>query len=80
VSISQHKEVERMKRPKHAHDHLVAPKSWRHTPNMTGDYDLDASIMHGNNKSVPNKIATHTKQDSYGPKRYAGYDGYSGDD
>lgn len=70
-----------MKRPIHAHNHTVAPKSWRGVPNISGDYDLDASIMHGNNKSVPDKLSTHTiKESSYGPKRYSGYDSYSGDD
>jgi len=71
-----------MKRPKHSNDHYAAPKAWRHTPNMTGDYDLDASIMHSHSKALPGKLSTHTiKNEPYGPKTgYDGYSGYSGDD
>lgn len=71
-----------MKRPKHATDHTVAPKAWRHTPNMTGDYDLDASIMYNNNKALPSKLPQHliSEEGAYGPHRYSGYNGYKGDD
>lgn len=71
-----------MKRPKHCTDHSCAPKSWRHTPNITGDYDMDASIMHSNSKALPSKLETHVISDSgaYGPHRYNGYSGYKGDD
>ena len=49
---------------------------------MTGDYDLDASIMHSHSKALPGKLSTHTiKNEPYGPKTgYDGYSGYSGDD
>lgn len=71
-----------MKRPKYATDHTVAPKIYRHTPNITGDYDLDASIMHGKHSpAMESKLKTHRSETVYGPKTgYDGYQGYSGDD
>jgi hypothetical protein len=71
-----------MKRPKHAQDHTVAPKMYRNTPNITGDYDLDASIMHGKHSpAMESKLKGHVKETVYGPKTgYDGYQGYSGDD
>ncbi len=69
-----------MKRPKHAVDHSIAPKAWRHTPNITGDYDMDASIMHSNSKALPGKLDTHVKN-AYGYRTmYNGYGGLTGDD
>jgi hypothetical protein len=71
-----------MKRPKHAQDHIVAPKIYRNTPIITGDYDLDASIMHGKHSpAMESKLKDHTKQVIYGQRTgYNSYDGYSGDD
>jgi hypothetical protein len=63
--------------------HKIAPKAWRGTKNITGDYDLDASIAHGkHSKGMKPKLETHTSKETvYGPKTgYDGYSGYSGDD
>lgn len=63
--------------------HQCAPKGWRgETPNLTGDYDLDATIEHRDNPSLPDRLSMYTKNTgvSYGPlSAYNGYHGYSGD-
>ena len=42
---------------------------------MTGDYEMDASIMHCKNCSVPHKLEHHISGDNaYG--NATGYDGY----
>lgn len=71
-----------MRQPRGYKNHLYAPQAWRRTPNITGDYDLDASIAHCRNKSVPQKIAANIAPagPGYGPLTgYSGYSGYSGD-
>lgn len=60
-----------------------APKAWHSVPNLTGDYDMDATILHRNNKDMPKRLELYLKKPkgSYGPKTgYNGYHGYSGDD
>ncbi len=39
--------------------HECAPKPWRHTPIITGDYDLDATIMHRSNKDMTGRLQQH---------------------
>jgi hypothetical protein len=60
-----------------------APKAWRDVPNLTGDYDLDATILHRNNKDLPNRLKLYTKRGkggTYGPlTAYNGYSNYHGD-
>jgi hypothetical protein len=55
--------------------HDCGPKAWRNVPNVTGDYDLDATILHRNNPNLPARLKLYvkTKLKSYGPKGYAGY-------
>jgi len=72
-----------MKRPKSCNNHSCAPRIYRKTPNITGDYDLDASIMHGKHSpAMQSKLETHidTMHTIYGPRGYDNYSGYSGDD
>ena len=71
-----------MRKPKGYRNHTMAPKAWRRTANLTGDYEMDASILHSKNKSVPDKLKTHLlSQEPYGARTgYDGYHGYSGDD
>ena len=61
--------------------HTCAPKAWRDVPNVTGDYDMDATILHRNNKDLPNRLRQYSRRGrSYGPMTaYDGYHGYSGD-
>lgn len=61
--------------------HMAAPKPWRDVPNLVGDYDLDATIAHRNNPSLPDKLAMYvTRGRAYGPLTgYNGYRGYHGD-
>lgn len=51
---------------------------------MTGDYEMDASILHCKNCSVPDKLKQHlTDRNAYAQRtNYAGgsYRGYHGDD
>jgi D-alanyl-D-alanine carboxypeptidase len=63
--------------------HDCAPKAWRHTPKVSGDYDLDETIHHRNNSDLPHRLNLYVKrsQNAYGAKTgYDGYHGYSGDD
>lgn len=64
------------------HCHQCAPRGWRGLPNLTGDYDLDATIAHRNNKDLPHRLALYTRRaKTYGVKTgYSGYHGYGGDD
>lgn len=61
------------------HD-ACAPKAWKDVPNVTGDYDLDATIMHRDNKDLPHRLALYTKGQVYGPLTgYNAYHNYRGD-
>jgi hypothetical protein len=55
-----------------------SPKAWHDVPKATGDYDLDATILHRANKDLPNRLKLYVKRASYG-KRTA-YSGYRGTD
>ena len=65
--------------------HSCAPKPWRTVPNVTGDYDLDATIMHRKNHDLEARIRTHLalprgSAGVYGPRGYSGRGGNHGDD
>jgi hypothetical protein len=61
--------------------HQLAPKLWRHTENLTGDYVFDASIAHCKNPDMKHKLGQHIIREGYGPRtNYSGYSGLSGDD
>jgi hypothetical protein len=62
--------------------HTCAPEHWRTTPNMTGDYDLDAAIMHNRNSDLPQRLNLYlAPRPAYRPRTgYHSYDGYHGDD
>ena len=63
--------------------HQCAPRDWRKTPNLTGDYDLDATILHRRNKDIAHRLELYTKRSghSYGPSTaYNSIHAYSGDD
>lgn len=62
-------------------NHECAPKDWRDVPNLTGDYDLDATIEHRNNTDMPRRLAMYTTRGrSYGhTSAYNGYRNYHGD-
>lgn len=69
------------------HCHVCAPKDWLQTPNVTGDFELDASIAHCHNVNAKDRLKMHSGQPvdgsgaAYGHKSaYNGYHGYSGDD
>ena len=71
-----------MKAPKHHPCHQCAPRGWRTTPNMTGDYDMDATIMHRGNKSIPDRLSLYLRKgrSSYHPgSGYSGVTNYHGD-
>ena len=55
-----------------------APKAWANVPNLVGDYDLDATILHRNNKDLPDRLKLYIKRASYGKR--TGYSGYRGTD
>ena len=52
-----------MKKPKGSYPtHKIAPAEWRDTPIITGDYDLDATIMHRHNKDLPHRLELYTRR------------------
>lgn len=60
-----------------------SPKDWHHVPKVTGDFDLDATILHRKNKNLPARLELYTKTGSnaYGYRTgYRGYHGYGSDD
>ena len=73
-----------MKLEKGYHCHECAPKEFRHTADLTGSHEFDASVMHSKAKRVKTDLKHHLKSDNtYGPRtNYNGgsYHGYHGDD
>ena len=69
---------------RHAGCHDCAPKAWRGVPNVTGNYDLDATIMHRGNSDLPARLRTHlaSAAQSYSPRvgYTSSYHGNHGDD
>lgn len=66
----------------HAETHQCAPVGWKgEVANLTGDYDLDATIEHRTNPSLPDRLSLYVKRGtSYGQiTGYSGYHGYGGD-
>ena len=53
-----------MKAPKGHHypTHKCAPEGWRQTPFITGDYDLDATILNRHNKDLPHRLELYTRR------------------
>ena len=67
----------------HGGCHQCAPRGWRNVPVVTGDYDLDATILHRHNKDLPNRMQLYTRKSgkTYGMKTgYFGSHGYHGDE
>ncbi len=72
-----------MHRLAHSGCHECAPKGWHDVPVCVGDYDMDATILHRNNKDLPLRLSLYVKRrmNAYGPRtNYTGYHGLSGDD
>lgn len=44
--------------------HINGPKGWHDVPVMSGDYDLDATIMHRNNKNLPMRLNLYIRRSS----------------
>lgn len=65
-----------MKRPSNAPSHTCAPKEWRKTPVITGDFDLDETIMHRANTDLPHRLDQHIRKWAYRIRNdYNGYEG-----
>jgi hypothetical protein len=63
------------------HGNRCAPKAWSDVPNVTGDYDLDATILHRGNTDLPHRLNLYTRRTGSGPATgYSGYRNYSRDD
>lgn len=72
-----------MHRLAHSGCHSCAPQGWHDVPQVTGDYDMDATILHRSNKDLPLRLALYVKcrNTAYGPRTgYTGYNGNGGDD
>ena len=61
--------------------HEAAPKEWRRTPDITGSFELDASIARSKNKDVPIRLKSYLeRENAYGARTgYDGYHNYGGD-
>lgn len=67
----------------HRGNHQCAPKPWRGVPNLTGDYDLDATILHRKNPDMVHRLAQHISTPrgvGYGPRIHAQNHGEHRDD
>lgn len=61
--------------------HEICPKAWKGTPNISGDYDLDQTILHRKNPNMRALLEMHLTRRPYHPRTaYNGYHGYHGDD
>lgn len=63
--------------------HQCCPKEWRQTHDITGSYELDASIERCGNKDLPARLEMYLggPTHSYGYRTgYSGYSGLAGDD
>jgi len=58
--------------------HQVAPREWRTCPNVTGDYDLDETILHRHNKDLPHRLELYVKNKDFGYGMRNGYHGNKG--
>ena len=60
-----------MHRLSHGGCHINGPKGWHEVPVVSGDYDLDATIMHRNNKDMPKRLNLYVRRPSgYGGEGY----------
>jgi hypothetical protein len=71
-----------MRNPRGFQAHQCCPPTHRQVPNITGDYDFDASLVRSKNTDLAAKFRSHlaTGGPGYGPlTAYCGYSNYSGD-
>jgi len=71
------------KRPDGYPCHQCAPRDWRNVPIISGDYDLDATILHRKNKDMIGRLELYVrpKRASYGyNSSYNAYHGQAGDE
>ena len=61
--------------------HECAPAEWRNTPDMTGSYELDATIARTKNVDLPARLRLYMENEvAYGARTgYDGYHNYGGD-
>lgn len=52
-----------MKNPKMHEHHQCAPAEWRHTPDMTGSYEMDCVIARCKNKDMQQRLRDHLTED-----------------
>ena len=71
-----------MRNPKGFHAHQCCPPTHRQVPNITGDYDFDASLVRSKNTDLAAKFRNHiSASQGYGYRtNYRGYSGLAGDD
>lgn len=64
--------------------HDCSPKAWHDVPKVTGDYDLDATILHRKNRDMPARLRQHLVQPKTSSYRHrtmgSGNHGSHGDD
>ena len=62
----------------HSGCHQCAPKGWRDVPLVTGDYDMDATILHRRNKALPSRLGLYTKTRVTAYSQYGYKSAYNG--
>lgn len=65
-----------MRKPKGYKNHEVCPADWKQTSDITGSFELDASILKTNNQDMKRKLSDHLTGDQAYMKRTA-YNGSS---
>jgi len=72
-------QMQRLQGRRETHD--CCPHAWRDVPNLVGDYDLDATILHRENANLPARLELYVKGGrAYRPVTgYNGYSNYEGD-
>jgi hypothetical protein len=69
-----------MRKPKGVKCHDCAPQGWRgHTPNITGDYDLDETILHRSNTDMPTRFRMYVRKEIGPYTLQNGYNAYRTD-
>jgi len=92
MRVLRHALEDNMRNPKGHPCHECAPAEWRHTPDLTGSFELDEVIRKNANRNIPARLeyylagftagrADSLDENVYGPRTgYNGYSGYHGDD
>lgn len=46
----------------HNGNHQVCPSAWKDVPDLSGDYDFDATIEHRDNADLPDRLGMYLRR------------------